>query len=167
MINGFINPLQSDKSKNIGGLAPKPVVLRINKNEENVERKSQSNISNKTEKKHHRIIKQAHHQKQLKPMNQKMNPSILDPKQCSVSHFQQHCDTLDHSPTRKSMYNLVSMTFSSTDGSITKERLDSACFFKDQVVDFNLFSQDVVAGKTPMSEFQNLDNEMPSLDLNN
>ena len=146
--------------------------LRPNKPFETIERKtsnSQSIVSIKNDRKHHRIIKQVHQPRQLKSTIQKTNPLILDPRKCSASFFQQHCETLDEfSPLRNACDNTqISMTFSSTEESTIKDTVDSPSQQRIQVFNFNPFSQDVLGGKTPISEFQNMEMDLPFLDLDN
>jgi len=59
------------------------------------------------------------------------------------------------------------MTFSSTEDSTVRDKPDSSSQQKEQVLNFNPFSQDVLGGKTPITEFQNIDSDLPFLDLDN
>ena len=126
-------------------------------------------VSIKNDRRHHRIIKQVHQPRQLKSMPQKTNPLILDPRRCSASFFQQHCETFDEfSPLGNPCDTLqMSMTFSSTEESTIKDIVDSPNQQRIRVLNYNPFSQDDLGGKTPISEFQNMDSDLPFLDLNN
>jgi len=130
---------------------------------------SQSIVSLKTDRRHHRIIKQVNQPRKMKPLPPKNSPLILDPRKCSASYFQQHCETLDEfSPLRNPFENpKMSMTFSSTEDSTVRDKPDSSSQQKEQVLNFNPFSQDVLGGKTPITEFQNIDSDLPFLDLDN
>jgi hypothetical protein len=132
---------------------------------------SQSNVSFKLEKekRHHRILKQVHKPRNFKPVTSRNEIFSLDPKKSCVS-LSRLMETLPDLPsgTRDCLgAGQYSMTFSSTEESVTKDRVDSFGCLGQHVVEFDPVNHELIMGKTPVSEFPGLDGELPFLDLNN
>lgn len=133
---------------------------------------SQSAISFRAdkEKKHHRILKQVHKPRNFKPLSSRNEILSLDPKKScmSLSRLMETLPDLPSGTRDCAPWGQYSMTFSTTEESMTKDRVDSFGSLGPQVVDFDPTNQElIIMGKTPMSDFAGLDSGMPFLDLNN
>lgn len=131
----------------------------------------QSAISFKAEKekRHHRILKQVHKPKQYKMHSTRNEIVTLDPKKSCMS-LSRMFETLPELPfaTRDGTpCGQYSMTFTSTDESTVKERVDSFASLGHQVVNFDPVNQELILAKTPISDFAGLEAGLPFLDLNN
>lgn len=131
----------------------------------------QSAISFKAEreKKHHRILKQVHKPKHYKMHSTRNEILTLDPKKSCMS-FSRLLETLPDLPfaTRDSTpCGQYSMTFTSTEESTVKERVDSFASLGPQVVNFDPVNHELILPKTPIGDFAGLENGLPFLDLNN
>lgn len=129
---------------------------------------SQSQISFKNEKRHHRIIKQVHAPRNLKSMIGRNDSLILDPRKNTAS-LARMLETLEElSPKRQEDehgFGVCSMTFSSTGESIGREVAERGLERKSTIVAFDPSSQELVLGKTPVNEFQHLVDEIPYFEL--
>lgn len=170
----LVQGASSEPPKGMMGLRkPKPQRTEEEASEER-ERKgshSQSNVSFKLdkEKRHHRILKQVHKPRSFKPVSSRNEIFSLDPKKSCMS-LSRLLETLPELPsgTRDcSGTGQYSMTFSTTEESVTKDRVDSFGCLGQPVMEFDPVNQELIMGKTPISEFPGLEGDLPFLDLNN
>ena len=117
---------------------------------------------------HRRIIKQSTVPSMPKMHSKRFKSCILDPKVCSTHMLMEFWDCQDGSSKKENeVPNLQSMTFSTTDESTVKERPEFISHGREHVVDFNPLNEFLCFGKSPISEFQIANSDMPFLDLNN
>ena len=118
--------------------------------------------------KHRRIIKQSAVASLPKMHSQRFKSCILDPKVCSTDMLMEFWDCQDGlSKKENEVPTLQSMTFSTADESTVKEKPEFISHGREHVVDFNPLSEFLCFGKSPISEFQIANSDMPFLDLNN
>ena len=122
----------------------------------------------KKQSRHRRIIKQSMRERprgRTNTLADLANCTIVDPRRCAFTSFQQLRMTLNDLPDA---YPNTNFTQSTLEESLADNKSGSwNCFVPEDShsIDLEAWNQNIVAVKTPIKEFETLDCEIPTLDL--